>query len=71
MPSKKKKRKPTKKPKRVSVQTQFIAIHNSALSNQRRDQAEIQRKISQEERELKLSTIKLQKDLIEKKLSLL
>ena len=72
---KKRKTKPKKKPparaKTTPAQHQFIAIHNSALSNQRRDQAEIQRKVAQEERELNLSTIKLQKELIEKKLSLL
>ena len=67
---KKRKTKPKKKPQKTTQQ-QFIAIHNSALSNQRRDQAEIQRKVAQEERELNLSTIKLQKELIEKKLSLL
>lgn len=52
-------------------QQQFIAIHNQALKNSQRDNAEAQRIAQAEEKNFKLDTLKLQRALIEKKLSLL
>ena len=77
MPKKSKKNK--KKRQRRSVpatafptqQQQFIAIHNQSLKNSQRDNAQAQRIAESEEKEFKLDTLKLQRALIEKKLSLL
>lgn len=52
-------------------QQQFIAIHNQSLKNSQRDNAQAQRIAESEEKEFKLDTLKLQRALIEKKLSLL
>tara|TARA_R110000824_G_scaffold72923_1_gene185867 strand:+ start:601 stop:834 length:234 start_codon:yes stop_codon:yes gene_type:complete len=52
-------------------QQQFIAIHNQSLKNSQRDNAQAQRIAQSEEKEFKLDTLKLQRVLIEKKLSLL
>mgnify|MGYP003117646453 CR=1 FL=1 len=84
MPKKRKvkRRKPrkvvrSKRPSRSTVplpptrQQQFVAIHNSALKNAERDNAEVTRQAQAEEKELKLTTLKLQREVAKKKLSLL
>ena len=84
MPKKTKggKRPRTRKPKRrrgatqgkiqqVNPQHQYHAIHNTALKNSERDNAEIMRSAQAEEKELKISTLKLQQAVYSKKLNLL
>ena len=69
--SKKGKRRVRKTQSAPTQQQQFIAIHNQALKNSQRDNAEAQRIAQAEEKNFKLDTLKLQRALIEKKLSLL
>lgn len=79
MPKKSKNKKKVRRQQRRSVPTtafptqqqQFIAIHNQSLKNSQRDNAQAQRIAESEEKEFKLDTLKLQRALIEKKLSLL
>ena len=70
MPKKKSKSKP-KKTKRPTTQKQFTPIHNQALKNLQRDANEAERISQAQEKEFKMDTLKLQRELIEKKLSLL
>tara|TARA_Y100001938_G_C7944016_1_gene355798 strand:+ start:288 stop:515 length:228 start_codon:yes stop_codon:yes gene_type:complete len=58
-------------PAPLTRQQQFLPIHNSALKNKARDDAEVTRQVQAEEKELKLDTLKLQRELAKKKLSLL
>ena len=67
----KKRRRKTAQPQPQTQQQQFIAIHNQALKNSQRDSAEQSRLAEAQEKEFKLDTLKLQRALIEKKLSLL
>ena len=72
MPKKKSKSKGRKKPsKRPPTQQQFAPIHNQALKNLQRDANEAERISQAQEKEFKMDTLKLQRELIEKKLSLL
>lgn len=77
MPKKSKKKKQKRQRRSVPAtafptqQQQFIAIHNQSLKNSQRDNAQAQRIAESEEKEFKLDTLKLQRALIEKKLSLL
>lgn len=52
-------------------QQQFLSIHNQSLKNSQRDSAEQSRLAQAQEKEFKMDTLKLQRALIEKKLSLL
>lgn len=52
-------------------QQQFLPIHNSALKNAERDNAEVTRQVQAEEKELKLDTLKLQREVARRKLNLL
>ena len=52
-------------------QQQFLPIHNSALKNAERDNAEVSRQVQAEEKELKLDTLKLQREVARRKLNLL
>mgnify|MGYP003631543976 FL=1 len=54
-----------------TTQQQFAPIHNQALRNSQRDQAQAQRISQAEEKEFKMDTLKLQRAYVEKKLSLL
>ena len=52
-------------------QQQFTPIHNQALKNKARDDAQATRVAAAEEKEFKMDTLKLQRAYVEKKLSLL
>ena len=52
-------------------QQQFVPVHNQALKNKARDDAQATRAAQAEEKEFKMDTLKLQRALVEKKLSLL
>lgn len=54
-----------------TAQQQFMPIHNQALKNSQRDNAEQSRISEAQEREFKMDTLKLQRAYVEKKLSLL
>ena len=55
----------------LTTQQQFAPIHNQALKNLQRDANEAERISQAQEKEFKMDTLKLQRELIEKKLSLL
>ena len=54
-----------------TTQQQFVAVHNQALKNKARDDAQATREAEAAEREFKMDTLKLQRALVEKKLSLI
>jgi len=54
-----------------TTQQQFVAVHNQALKNKTRDDAQATREAAAAEREFKMDTLKLQRAYVEKKLSLL
>ena len=54
-----------------TAQQQFVAVHNQALKNKARDDAQATRAAEAEEKEFKMDTLKLQRAYVEKKLSLL
>ena len=54
-----------------TTQQQFTPIHNQALKNKARDDAQATRTAAAEEKEFKMDTLKLQRAYVEKKLSLL
>tara|TARA_B100001094_G_C18186830_1_gene804355 strand:+ start:1569 stop:1823 length:255 start_codon:yes stop_codon:yes gene_type:complete len=55
----------------LTKQQQFVAVHNSALKNKARDDAQETRQAQAEEKELKLDTLKLQREVARRKLNLL
>ena len=55
----------------LTRQQQFVPVHNQALKNKARDDAQATRAAQAEEKEFKMDTLKLQRALVEKKLSLL
>ena len=55
----------------LTTQQQFTPIHNQALKNKARDDAQATRTAAAEEKEFKMDTLKLQRAYVEKKLSLL
>ena len=78
MPTQKRKSKKVRKKRSVptgvptlTTQQQFAPIHNQALRNSQRDQAQAQRISQAQEKEFKMDTLKLQRAYVEKKLSLL
>jgi hypothetical protein len=54
-----------------TTQQQFTPIHNQALKNKARDDAQATREAQASEKEFKMDTLKLQRAYVEKKLSLL
>ena len=54
-----------------TTQQQFTPIHNQALKNKARDDAQEARAAQGAEKEFKMDTLKLQRAYVEKKLSLL
>ena len=54
-----------------TTQQQFTPIHNQALKNKARDDAQATREAAAAEKEFKMDTLKLQRAYVEKKLSLL
>ena len=70
MPKKSKKNKKARQ-RRSTPTTAFPTQQQQSLKNSQRDNAQAQRIAQSEEKEFKLDTLKLQRVLIEKKLSLL